>query len=39
MYGVIVGAALFATFGAFVMHKWFLPAIALLILALLCSPL
>lgn len=39
MYGVIVGIALFATLGAAAMQKWFLPAMALLILALLCSPL
>lgn len=39
MYGVIVGAALLATFGAAAAQKWFLPALGLLVLALLCSPL
>lgn len=41
MYGIIVGAALCTTLGAMLAHKqaWFLTALVLLILALLCSPL
>jgi hypothetical protein len=41
MFEAIVGVALLLSFGAFIAHKlrWLLPALAFLILALLCSPL